>query len=72
LYSREAYCEAHLHKKFQKIQRFITFTAACPQKAVLASFGPLDGFFFWALKIDYTAFPFLNFCIMYAIPPNFY
>jgi hypothetical protein len=39
LYSREAYCEAHLHKKFQKIQKFIIFTAACPktQKATLAS-----------------------------------
>jgi hypothetical protein len=39
LYSREAYCEAHLQKKFQKIQKIIKFTAACPksQKAVLAS-----------------------------------
>jgi hypothetical protein len=35
----EAYCEAHLHKEFQKIQKFIAFTAACPktQKAILAS-----------------------------------
>jgi hypothetical protein len=36
---REAYCEAHLHKKFQKIKKFIKFTTACPktQKAILAS-----------------------------------
>jgi hypothetical protein len=39
LYSRKAYCKAHLHKKFQNIQKFIKFTAACPktQKAILAS-----------------------------------
>jgi hypothetical protein len=39
LYSREAYGEAHYHKKFQKIQKFIAFTVACPktQKTVLAS-----------------------------------
>jgi hypothetical protein len=39
LYFYEAYCEAHLRKKFQKIQKFIKFIATYPklQKVILAS-----------------------------------
>jgi hypothetical protein len=43
LYSREAYCEAHFHNFFQKIQKFIAFTAAYPksQNSIYGTHSPL-------------------------------
>jgi hypothetical protein len=41
LYSCEAYCEAHLHKKIQKIQKNIAFRAAINAKSRFGSLGPL-------------------------------
>jgi hypothetical protein len=32
LYLHEAFCEAHLHKKIQKIQKFIALAGPCPNQ----------------------------------------